>query len=63
MSHTYRQTISDELAEKVEETRAALGLSVQELTTMALALFCRDQQHKPACASPPAPETYVLSFD
>lgn len=43
MSKVYRQTLSDELAAKVEAKRRTLGLSIQEITIMALALLCQDE--------------------
>ena len=65
MSKTYRQTLSDELAAKVETKRHELGLSVQELTTMALALYCQQQpcpEKRAAPPSPPADQPYELTW-
>lgn len=39
-SLVYRQTLSESLAARVEQTRSHFGLSIQEITMAALALFC-----------------------
>ncbi len=53
MSKVYRQTLGADLAPKVEETRLRLGLTIQEITILALALFCEQQRQ---CSPSPPPE-------
>lgn len=60
MSKVYRQTISDELAAKVEAKRRALGLSIQEITIMALALLCQDE--RPVSLQPALEETQAVEL-
>lgn len=54
MSTVYRQTLNDELAAKVDNKRKELGLTIQEITTIALALFCQAER---VIVTTPAEET------
>jgi hypothetical protein len=58
VSKVYRQTISDELAARVEVKRHELGLSIQEVTIIALAFFCQQcEQPQRISSSAPAEDT------
>lgn len=62
MSRTYRQTISDEMAVKLERLCEERGVSLQELTLIALFQLLQTT----TCVAPSAPieETRdMLSFD
>jgi hypothetical protein len=65
MSHTYRQTISDEMAAKLAAICEERGVSLQELTLIALYQLLG--QDKPRVSPPVSVEEtrgdYALSFD
>jgi hypothetical protein len=60
MSHTYRQTISDEMAAKLAAICEECGVSLQELTLIALfQLLGQDNKR----VSPPAPAEETPPFE